>query len=296
MRSMRVCFQRLTGVRGFARLTVAAASAFLVFLFVGLDVWRRWQRSVLPAVQGPACARSIVEKYGIQIAWKDQAYPVTTHYGMIQAANLDTLELDRYCKLLAQEFLQYPPNLVRRSRLKRIVLCRGLNFDRQNRAALPDFEHDTLYLDVMRGDYSPIYQRAVIHHDFFHIVDYRDDGQLDSDQRWAELNPQSFKYGRGGAQMQDDPFSGLPSSIPGFLTGYATSAIEEDKAEIFAHMMTDYEVVRKRATTDRVIHKKVLMLKSLLARFCPDMDEVFWDLVSRRQSLNREHPILFAGS
>ena len=96
--------------------------------------------------------------------------------------------------------------------------------------------------------------------------------------------------------MQDDPFSSLPSSLPGFLTGYATSAVEEDKAEIFAHLMTDYEAVRKRATTDRVIHKKVLMLKSVLAKFCPDMDETFWDQVSRRQSLIRERPLLIAGS
>ena len=196
MRWMRTRFLCLAGIRKFARQMVVAASAFLIVLFVALAVGRRWDRSVLPTVQGPACARSIVEKYGIQVAWRDQEYPVKTYHGRIQATNANTPELDRYCTILAQEFLQYPPDFVRRSRLKRIVLCRELDFDGQKRAALPDFEHDTLYLDAVRGNYSSIYQRAAIHHDFFHIVDYRDDGQLDSDQRWAKLNPNSFKYGR----------------------------------------------------------------------------------------------------
>ena len=62
--------------------------------------------------------------------------------------------------------------------------------------------------------YSRTYQRHAFHHEFFHIIDYRDDGQVYSDSRWARLNPQTFRYGDGGAKMQADPLSGLLESDP----------------------------------------------------------------------------------
>jgi hypothetical protein len=229
---------------------------------------------------GPAVAHLIKEKFGVDLAWRDQEYPVKTHYGLIRATDAKTAEVDLYCAVLRQEFLLYPPDLVRRTRLQRIVLCRGLSFNGQDRAAVPDFEHDSLYLDVVSGAYSRIYQRRVIHHDFFHIIDYRDDGRH-ADEMWASLNPKGFRYGSGGAKMQDDSLSGLPSAMAGFVTSYAASAVEEDKAELFSHMMTEYADVAARASTDPVIRRKVLAMRALLARFCPAMDETFWDEVSR---------------
>jgi len=75
--------------------------------------------------------------------------------------------------------------------------------------------------------------------------------------------------------------------LPSHLTSYATSGVEEDKAEIFAHMMTEYAVIGKRAATDTVIRQKMSLMKTLLVKFCPDMDETFWDEVSLRQALTR---------
>jgi hypothetical protein len=77
--------------------------------------------------------------------------------------------------------------------------------------------------------------------------------------------------------MQDDHRSGLPSNVPGLVADYASSGFEEDKAEIFAHMMTIYADLSKRAATDAVIDKKMSAMKVFLAKFCPDMNEAFWD-------------------
>jgi hypothetical protein len=227
-------------------------------------------------------ARMIEDKYRIRVTSKDQEYPVKTFHGLIQATNAEAASVDDYCELLAQEFMLYPPSLIKLCLLKRIVLCRGLAFNGQARAALPDFEHSTLYFDVVRGGFSRRYQRLVIHHEFFHLIDYQDDGEVYSDARWARLNAETFRYAGGGATMQGDHLSGLPSNIPGFLTRYATSGVEEDKAELFAYMMTEYAVVGKRAAADRVIYEKISQMKALMVKFCPDMDETFWDKVSRR--------------
>jgi Putative zinc-binding metallo-peptidase len=243
--------------------------------------------SAVPADQGSLVAQMINEKYAVRVVLKDQTYPVTSSYGSIRATNPQTHEVDEYCTVLAQEFLLYPPGLIRRSHLKQIVLCRGLSFEGQLRAAVPDFEHDTLYLDVLAGSYNSVYQTQVIHHEFFHIIDYQDDGEVYSDDGWARLNPRPFEYGNGGAKMQDDQWSGVPSDIPGFLTSYATSGVEEDKAETFAHMVTAYADVSKRATTDAVIRNKISAMKALLAKFCPEMNESFWDRI-RWESIGRK--------
>ena len=142
---------------------------------------------------GPEVARLIEEKYAIQVI-KDQEYPVRTYHGLILATNAEASQLDRYFSTFGQEFLIYPPSLFRQSRLKRIVLCRGLSFAGQGRAAVPDYEHDALYYDVVSGDYSRVYQRHAIHHEFFHVIDYKDDGEVYSDARWARLNPETFRY------------------------------------------------------------------------------------------------------
>jgi Putative zinc-binding metallo-peptidase len=189
-----------------------------------------------------------------------------------------------YCKILAQEFLLYPRDFIRRSNLKRIVLCSSLYFGGQKRSAVPDFEHDTLYLDVVAGDYDPDYQSRAIHHELFHIIDYQDDGQLYTDEQWSKLNPSAFRYGAGGAQMQDDPRNGVQWEQPGFMNKYATSGVEEDKAEIFAHMMADYASLEHRAVADELIRKKIAAMKALLTRFSPDMNDDFWSGIRLRRS------------
>ena len=291
MQRRRVRILALLATTAVVSVALLAAALFnrAPFALVGAD--SRGSHSIRDGssrgIDEPSVARLIAEKYGLQVVSRNQEYPVKTWHGLIQAANATNSELDLYAPILANEFPIYPPSFIRRSRLKRIVLCRGLSFAGQNRAAIPDFEHDTLYLDVVSGDYDRKYQSHVIHHEFFHIIDYQDDGQVYSDERWATLNAGTFRYGTGGANMQSDRLSGLPSDLPGFLTPYATSGVEEDKAEIFAHMVMEYAVVWKRAANDRIVGEKISAMKGLLRTFCPEIDETFWDDIKRRQAISR---------
>jgi Putative zinc-binding metallo-peptidase len=172
---------------------------------------------------------------------------------------------------------RYPIGLVHRSNLKRVVLCEELKFDGQRRNAIPDFEHDVLYLDVKRGDYNTLYQRKVIHHEFFHIIDYKDDGSVYADKAWDALNPASFQYGTGGRNAQENASTSLLTNrFPGFLNHYSTTGVEEDKAEVFANMMVEPKHVDTRAANDSVIKAKRDAMKSLLQEFCAEVDEEFW--------------------
>lgn len=247
---------------------------------------------ILSAAFPPACARGqkggppdppadldkIADNYKIEVNKADLSFPVTTTHGKIEGKSADAKAVQEYAALFGPEFTLYPPALVRKSQLKRVVLCCDLSFADQRRNAVPDYEHDTLYLDVSRGTHSKPYLRTVIHHEFFHIIDYRDDGNVYRDERWEALNPAKFKYGRGGRGAQDQPDTSiLTDRFPGFLNHYSTTGVEEDKAEMFAHLITDSTYVEGRAKADPVLKAKVGRMKELLAAFCPEVDEKFWE-------------------
>lgn len=225
----------------------------------------------------------VAKAYGIEIVTADLGLPVQTTHGAIEGQAAGRRELENYVGLFIQEFTLYPTSLVKRTRLKRIVLCNEVAFAGQRRTAVPDFEHDTLYLDVSRGADNRSYLRKVLHHEFFHIVDYRDDGSVYRDDEWAALNPSGFRYGSGGRNSQDRPdTSQLSDNYPGFLNHYSTTGVEEDKAELFANLFVEPAYVESRTKRDAVLQAKVLLMRKLLRVFCPDMNDAFWDKLKRR--------------
>lgn len=221
--------------------------------------------------------QEISDNFKIEVATRNLGFPVKTTHGLIEGQEAAKDSLQKYQKLLSKEMKRYPVSLIRRSNLLRIVLCEELKFDGQRRNAIPDFEHDVLYLDVKRGDHNTLYQRKVIHHEFFHMIDFKDDGSIYNDKAWAALNPTTFQYGTGGRNAQDDASTSvLTNRFPGFLNHYSTTGIEEDKAEVFANMMLEPKHVNTRASNDPVIKAKQDAMKSLLHKFCADVDEEFW--------------------
>jgi hypothetical protein len=261
----------------------------VIFLFCA---WQAYELFIVGRIHSdggaPAerCAAlaSVAEHYNIKIINHTAPFSVKIFHGTIDGQPPDAERLQNYVPLFQSEFTIYPRALIEHALLKRVVLCEDLAFEGQRRSAVPDFEHDTLYLDVARGTHQPQYQRKVIHHEFFHIIDYRDDGQIYTDERWSSLNRPDFKYGTGGKFAQDQPDTGvLTEKFPGFLNHYSTTGVQEDKAEIFAYMIVEPTYIAKRTKTDPVLKAKVQRMRELLADFCPEMDEEFWTGVAARR-------------
>jgi hypothetical protein len=176
---------------------------------------------------------------------------------------------------IQREFSTYPTALFARAGCARIVLCTKLAYAGQLRAAIPDWEHNTLYIDTQRGAKSPGYPEHVLHHEFFHLIDHADDGDVYKDQTWTALNPMGFRYGTGGVNAQTTRNTGaLTDGIPGFLTHYATTGVEEDKAELFAFSITHRDYIAARIKTDATLATKVIRLQSILKNLCPDAENL----------------------
>lgn len=224
----------------------------------------------------------VAKKYHLEMVTKKPQFPIKLRTGVIDGAEAEKADVETYVPIFAFEWSLYPTDLVKRTRLRKVVFCQKLSFEKQFRTAVPDFENDVLYFDVTRGRHDDRYVRKVIHHEFFHIIDLRDDGKLYEDERWSNLNPPKFKYGPGGAKMQSDPtVTTTGRDEPGFLNRYAAAGVEEDKAEVFAHMIVEPNMILERAKKDKYMQAKVERMKELLVDFSPRMDKTFWSDVEK---------------
>lgn len=241
--------------------------------------------AVEPPPSGPPEFARFVAVYKLSVIVEPR-FPISTTYGTIGGNAASAVELADYSDLFIQEFSLYPQDLVRRSNLKRVVLCKELSLDGQRRNAIPDSDHNTLYLDVVRGIGNRAYMRKVIHHEFFHIIDLRDDGEIYKDDRWASLNPPGFQYGSGGREAQNVSQTGhFSDQYPGFLNHYSTTGVEEDKAEVYAAMIIASSYVADRGKRDRFLNSKFAQMKQLILRFSPEMNDEFW---RRAAAANRD--------
>lgn len=224
----------------------------------------------------------IAKAYRVEMICDSPQLPVQLGDGKIRGRAADREKLAAYASIFAKEFALYPTDFVKRSDLKRIVFCEELAWDEQLRASIPDFANDTLYIDVARGDWREDYQRKVLHHEFFHMVDQVDDGLLYRDDRWSSANPEGFRYGAGGNAAQTTQGTGaLSDKYPGFLNHYSTTGVEEDKAEIFAYLFIDPAELARRAETDPVLRAKAELMKRLLLEFCPEMTEAYLNRIGK---------------
>jgi putative zinc-binding metallo-peptidase len=216
-------------------------------------------------------------------------------------------ELDWYIPLFVDELGLYPRLFVENTRLSRVILCGELfRSQKLNRAAkravdkaradsqplvfehkrcggVPDRKHGILYLAVASERDDLDYMRELIHHEFYHLVQWQQFGHS-GDREWAALNSPDFVYGPGGlaAVYGSDPtFWVMPAEEwgNGFLNQYSMSAPEEDQAEIFAHLLTKPARVYARLEADDILRRKVERLKASLKQFCRDTDEAFWQQV-----------------
>lgn len=229
---------------------------------------------------GPPTAReriaAVAADYGLEIVIVEKHKEEKREGFNITAEPVSEDVLDRYAPLFEREWRRYPKSLMARTKLFKIVIGADVKVLNQPRAAVPDFVPGWYWLDAQVGQRIPRYGKHVLHHDFFHMIDERDTPDGRRDAAWELLNPPEVKYGKGGWFMQKGNVGALREDLPGFLTEYATSAVEEDKAEVYGHLLGSPAFVRRRAAADPVLAAKIARVKELVKAFEPAMDDAWW--------------------
>jgi hypothetical protein len=166
-------------------------------------------------------------------------------------------------QVVGAELARYEPSFLAAVGLERVLLCRDLSEGEKSFPSMPNVQH-TLILDT---DSPAPFLRRLVHHELFHFADFADDGELKHDAAWTALNERHFVYGFGGRLERHEGSAQWSEQRLGFVTEYAQSALEEDKAELYSLAMMAPARVAERAQRDRVLARKLARLASQLQRF-----------------------------
>tara|TARA_B110000444_G_scaffold91203_1_gene86162 strand:+ start:484 stop:1524 length:1041 start_codon:yes stop_codon:yes gene_type:complete len=182
--------------------------------------------------------------------------------------------------LLKEEINIYPIEFIKNSGLKFIMICEELILNDSKVAGVAPGHYDqspgVFYIsanklkEVKNNPRVKSMLKHVFHHEFYHIID----SQLTNviiDNQWEKIN----KHNYSKVELSGD--LNLDNSINGFVTKYARNNQNEDKAELFAMLITKNSEVKKLLNEDKVLFDKTKLLISRLKSISPSINKDFWN-------------------
>ena len=149
--------------------------------------------------------------------------------------------------------------------MKFVVLCKNLQISGINTGGIPDNKFRTLILDLT---FNQNYFERMIHHEIFHMID-NSFPELFKKNQWSELNNKDFSYASCSTCTD---LLGLDLEVKkGFLTEYSMSTAEEDMAEIYSLLKTNFKEIDLLIKKDNILTKK----KNFLINGLKEIDEKF---------------------
>ena len=210
-------------------------------------------------------------------------------------------ELNLYSPLLFMEFWIYGKTFIKKSKLKKIMLFHEIistdlynDNKKQRRAGFPEYDITrSLMFSIMERNFA--YIRIVLHHEFFHYIDYSYDHSFE-DREWELLNQEGFEYGEGGDNERE--WIKLEKNIMGFINHYSTSALEEDRAEIYQYLISCPDEALNNK--DEIVAKKAKRMQNILNKYdlkgVGDLKNNFWsNLIDYRKNFQYKER-LFQGN
>ena len=218
---------------------------------------------------------SALARLGIEVLVPERAFHLESGSAALTGDRAELADTERALSTLAVELGRYPAAFLARARLHRLLLCAKLHEASEAIPSLPNY-HGALIVDV---DADAPYLRRLVHHEVFHFADYADDDQLSRDPAWLGLNDHYFVYGSGGRFVREPGAGRFSAEIPGFVSRYATSALEEDKAETFAMRMVAPARFAALTANDPILRAKAAAVEAQLRNLSPALDDHFFHAV-----------------
>ena len=178
--------------------------------------------------------------------------------------------LEAACLLLTNELAIYPSDIIKKSRLSRIFLVSELRHQTKKVGGLFTSSGNTIFLSLDQLGTNEGQKRG-FHHELFHCIDYYDDLLRHRDPSWEHLNNPPFAYSAEWNTQVDACIS-----YNGFITNYSMTAVQEDKAELYSHMIVHFKDLQVLAQYDHVLKKKMSRMERLLSNFSGKYDLSFW--------------------
>jgi hypothetical protein len=196
-------------------------------------------------------------------------------------------------KLATSEFQLYPPECLRKISLRKLVFTDNISitspdgYTDTRSATLDPVNGIMIYSEALFNNFgssdfeSHRFLVSIIHHEFYHYLDIKQDGTATPDPGWSALNTPGFSYGNGGRYAQTASASVWTTAYPGFVNDYSRAGADEDKAEIWAGLFARGERLNSMMANDPILRNKVALIKQRAQNLCPSMNEAFWSRVSQ---------------
>lgn len=228
----------------------------------------------IAAFTSASAANRALGALGVEVVIPERSFQLESGDHTLTGEVVSDAAAERALETLSIELARYPASFLNRARLHRLLLCRSLHEGSDAIPSLPNF-HGTLLVDV---DADAPFLRRLVHHEVFHFADYADDDQLSRDPAWLALNDHYFVYGDGGRFVRDPGAGRFSSLLPGFVSRYATSALEEDKAETFAMRMVAPREFAALVAEDPIVRAKSAAIEAQLHRLISALDASWFGL------------------
>ncbi len=155
--------------------------------------------------------------------------------------------------VIARELGRYPASFLKKVRLAGVVVTEDLAENEMPIPSLPNVG-GLLLIDGSSAESDLV---RSLHHEVFHFFDLADDGRVSPDPAWDAMNTDGFIYGSGGRTLRGAWAARPTADLAGFVSAYATSGSEEDKADTFAFAVARAPLVKARMASDAVLRAKI---------------------------------------
>lgn len=226
-----------------------------------------------------AIVSQIKDKHSIRVYYKKGPLFSRLKFKYKLAPKSDYAKLLKYLALLQTEVNKYPEDFLQEAGVKSIVFCDGVSSHGLSAGGFPDPKGKAVYYNY--NACKCIYSKKTIHHELYHMIEAKFNGSsYYKDPVWAKLNSNDFKYGKGGRHFKwNDSNSEKPfHPRTGFITPYATSALEEDKAEVYSALFVEEisTCLHEWISEDEILRNKVNYMKDFLLQYSDEMTPDFW--------------------
>ena len=202
---------------------------------------------------------------GMELKIPEAKYYLSTDTFEITCNPATQRDLDIYTPLLMLEWWIYPKKFIKRTTIKTLTLVHDIEFKTesytQDRKGCPEYKNTkSIVFSVDETNFA--YIRIVLHHEFFHFIDFADDQSYDDDE-FENLNEKGFEYGEGGDSERH--WIKLDKNVKGFINHYSTTDLAEDRAEIYQYLIGCPDEALNNG--DIIVRKKAKRIQDFINNF-----------------------------
>ena len=205
---------------------------------------------------------------GMELKIPEAKYYLSTDKFEINCNPATQRDLYIYTPLLMLEWWIYPKKFIQKASIKTMTLVHDIEFRTesytQDRKGCPEYKNTrSIVYSINETNFA--YIRIVLHHEFFHFIDFADDQSYDDDE-FEKLNEKGFEYGEGGDSERQ--WIKLDKNTRGFINHYSTTDLAEDRAEIYQYLIGCPDEALNNG--DIIVRKKAKRVQDFLNNFDKD--------------------------